>query len=292
MQPFWLGKTVYNEAVLMFSQDGTAVAGQLMFQPSRIISVQDYGLVTNYVEGLDYTVDGRTLRCTESSRMPRMRAEELPRGELAWNGIGGKQVVVTYEHQGTWNHPPPIFAGAGLPNTIKKLQAHAPLRVVAYGDSITHGLGESRLSHIPPFMPSWPELFVHRLKRIYQDESVQLYNSAQSGADSNWAKKYAGRMVSSLNPDLVIIAFGQNDFWKVSASAFEDNITDTIKTVRSKNPDAEFLLVSTMRFDPAYTSKASYWNVVGEYAAKLKRMTGQGVQFVDMTAISEWVYAT
>jgi hypothetical protein len=30
---------------------------------------------------------------------------------------------------------------------------------------------------------------------------------------------------------------------------------------------------------------------VGEYAKKLKAMTGPGVQFVDMTAISEWVYA-
>jgi len=46
-----------------------------------------------------------------------------------------------------------------------------------------------------------------------------------------------------------------------------------------------------MRFDPAYTSKTQYWNVVGEYAAKLKAMTGPGVQFVDMTAISEAIYA-
>ena len=35
-----------------------------MFQPSRIISVQDYGLGVNYTEGVDYTVEGRTLTCT------------------------------------------------------------------------------------------------------------------------------------------------------------------------------------------------------------------------------------
>ena len=64
-----------------------------------------------------------------------------------------------------------------------------------------------------------------------------------------------------------------------------------MKTVRNRNPEAEFLLVSAMRFDPEYTSKAQYWNAVGEYATKLKAMTGPGVQFVDMTAISESVYA-
>ena len=291
MQPFWLGKKVYNEAVLMFSQDGKPATGQLLFHPSRIISVQDYGLATNYIEGRDYTVDGRTLIGTASSRMAQVRAEDLLKGEFKWNVVGGRQVMVTYEHDDTWNHPLPAFAGNGLPDTIKKLEAHAPLTVVAYGDSITHGYGESRLSHIRPFLPPWPELFVHRLETIYQDQHIQLYNSSQSGATSQWGKEYAERMVCSLNPDLVLIAFGQNDFWNVSADSFATNIADIMQTVREKNPNAEFLLVSTLRFDPAYTTNSQYWNVVGEYAKRLKAMTGPGVQFVDMTAISEWVYA-
>jgi len=98
-------------------------------------------------------------------------------------------------------------------------------------------------------------------------------------------------MVASLNPDLVLIAFGQNDFWGVSANAFTNNVAELLKLVRARNSEAEFLLVSTMRFDPAYTTNSQYWNVVGEYAAGLKAMTGPGVQFVDMTTISEWVYA-
>jgi len=231
------------------------------------------------------------LVCTASSRMPQVREENLLQGEFKWNVIGGKQVLVTYEHAGTWNHPYPTSVGDGLPKTIKKLEAHEPLTVVAYGDSITHGYGESRLSHIRPFLPPWPELFVHRLETIYRDHHVQLYNSSQSGATSQWGKEYAERMVASLNPDLVLIAFGQNDFWNIPADSFANNITNIIKTVRNKNPNAEFLLVSTLRFDPAYTTNSQYWNLVGEYAKKLKAMTGPGVQFVDMTAISEWVYA-
>jgi len=97
--------------------------------------------------------------------------------------------------------------------------------------------------------------------------------------------------VASLKPDLVLIAFGQNDFWDVSADAFADNIADIIRTVRHENPDTEFLLVSTMRFDPSYSTNSHYWNVVGQYDARLKAMTGPGVQLVDMTGISEAVYA-
>lgn len=291
MQPFWLGKKVFNEAVLMVSENGRPAAGRLMFQPSRILSVQDYGLATNYSEGQDWVAEGQTLICTASSRIPYVQDESLLKGELKWNSVGGKQIMVTYEHEDHWTHPLPAFVGPGLPNTLSKLKARAPLRVVAYGDSITHGVGASRLSHIPPFLPPWPELFARRLQALYQDPDIQLYNSAQSGATSSWAEKYAERMVATLNPDLVLVAFGQNDFWGISATDFEKNITSVLQTVRKKNPKVEFLLVSTMRFDPAYTTNSQYWNVVGEYAARLKGMRAPGVQFVDMTALSAWVYA-
>lgn len=291
MQPLWKSRRVYAEAVLMLSQKGKLASGQLMFQPTRIIAVQDYGLATNYAVGTDYTLEGRTLVCTPSSRMTQVREEELATGELKWNSLGGKQVMVTYEHEDSWNGPLPTFAGESLPNTFRKLESRAPLTVVAYGDSITHGYGESRLSHIPPFLPPWPELFIHRLQTLYQDNQVKLFNSAQSGADSIWGKEYAARMVSSLNPDLVIVAFGQNDFWRVPASSFAENIAEIIKTVRQRNPHAEFLLVSPMRFDPVYTSKSKYWNLVGEYAARLKAISGPGVQCVDMTTLTESLYA-
>ena len=210
---------------------------------------------------------------------------------LDWNTIGGKQVMVTYEHDDPGDHPHPSFIAESLPHTIRKLRAHAPLAVVAYGDSITHGVGSSGLAHIPPFLPPWPELFVHRLQSAYSYNDVKLYNSAQSGATSEWGRNYAERMVATLNPDLVIVAFGQNDFWSTDADTFATNILGIVQTVRRRCPEAEFLLVSTMRFDPAYTTNKAYWKVVGKYADKLKSLAGPGIGFVDMTAISESVYS-
>jgi lysophospholipase L1-like esterase len=297
MRPFWLGTNVNNEAVLMLSQDGKPASGRLLFHPTRIISVRDYGLTTNYVEGKDYTVDGQALVYTPTSSMPQVRDKDLETGEYKWNVVGGKQVMVTYEHDEMWKRPIPEYLGQGLPNTMEKLKAHKPLTVVAYGDSITHGYGESRLSHILPYLPPWPELFVRRLGEIYHDEHIQFYNSSQSGATSRWGKDCAQSMVAMLKPDLVLIAFGQNDFWSISPDAFVTNITDIIHEVREKNPSAEFLLISPLRFDPAYTTNSEYWNAVGEYAKMMKAVTRPGlhfrpgVQFVDMTGISERVYA-
>jgi len=124
-------------------------------------------------------------------------------------------------------------------------------------------------------MPPYPELFVARLKQIYHDPAIQLFNSAQSGATSDWGARMSARMVASLNPDLVTIAFGQNDFWGTSAEMFAKNIANIIHSVRERHPKAEFLLVSTLRFDPAYTARAEYWKSAGEYAAKLKPWPAQ-----------------
>jgi|GEM_PF-452699 len=291
MKPLWEGNTVSNEAVLMLAQDGKPASGTLMFKPMRILSVTDYGTTAHYQEGMDFTLDGRTLRCTANSRIPQVKDADLLKGELKWNVVGGKQALVTYEHNDAWTGPVQPYVGGLLPNTMQRLSAHEPLKVVAYGDSITFGIGSSRMLKIPPFQAPWIELFIQKLQQVYSDPSITLYNSSQSGADSNWAKSMTQKMVSSLNPDLVVIAFGQNDFWSVTADEFASNISSVIQTVRQKNPQAEFLLISTMRFDPAYSSKNAYWDVAGQYESRLRSLTGPGVQLVDFTTISGAVFA-
>jgi lysophospholipase L1-like esterase len=291
MNPLWKGNVVSNEAILMMSRDGKPALGTLMFQPTRILSVTNYGASVHYSEGVDFTSHGRTLICTPNSRMTQTKDAELLKGDLKWNIVGGKQILVTYEHIDSWTGPTQSYVGESLPNTMQKLTAHAPLKIVAFGDSITFGVGSSRLLKIPPFQAPWIELFADELRQIYRDPSITLSNSSQSGADSNWARAMAQRMVASLDPDLVLIAFGQNDFWGVSPDAFAINVSSIIQTVRSTNPNAEFLLVSTMRFDPAYSVHNNYWDVVSQYDSRLKALTGIGVQLLDMTAISGAVFA-
>lgn len=291
MKPLWQGNTVSNEALLMVARNGMPAVGTLMFQPTRILSVTDYAGTAVYQQGADFTSEGRALVCTPHTRMAQVKDSDLVKGELAWNIVGGKQVMVSYEHSQIWTGPIQPYVGQQMPGTMQKLSARAPLRIVAYGDSITFGLGSSRMLKIPPFQAPWVELFVDQLQDDSSDSNITLYNSSQSGADSNWAKRMAARMVASLEPDLVVIAFGQNDFWSVSPDTFAGNIASIIQTVRSKDPAAEFLLVSTMRFDPAYSSNLAYWRAVTEYDQKLRGLTGPGVQLVDFTSISGAVFA-
>ncbi len=290
-QPFWEGDRVSGEAVLLTSLNSQPATGTLMFQPDRIISVSSYDGSIQYQEGTDFTVEGRTLVAMNHSLINQIRDADMLNGELAWNQIGGKQVLVTYEHSDAWTGPVQPYIGDDLPKSLRILQTRQPLRIVAYGDSITFGIGSSHIQKIRPYQSPWVNLFAEQLSKYWDDPDVTLFNASQSGADSTWARNMAARMVGTLRPDLVIIAFGQNDFWRIPAEAFGDNISATIRTVRKNNPQVEFLLVATMRFDPAYTSNPMYWDRVTEYESRLRAMTEPGVQLVDMTAISGAVYA-
>lgn len=291
MRPFWKGNAVAGEAVLMESFGGGPAMGTLMFRPARVVSITNYDGSVTYQPGTDYMVEGRTIVATAGSRMTQVRDEELKHGELAWNEIGGQQVLVNYEHADAWPGPAQAYAGDELPVTEQKLKAHAPLTVVAFGDSITFGIGSSHMRKIPPYQTPWIDLATQQVESDTGDPSITLYNASQSGADSEWARRMAGRMVANLHPDLVIVAFGQNDFWRVPAAEFADNIAAAMQTVRAANPGAEFLLVSTLRFDPVYSANRGYWNLVTQYDERLRAMTGPGVQLVDMTNISGAVYA-
>ena len=291
MQPIWHGSEVSDEAVLLTSNGNGPATGTLMFPPTRILSVTSYDGSVQYREGADYTLQGRTLTAVAGSAISQVRDADLQQGELAWNVIGGKQILVTYQHSGRWTGPVQPFVGADLPRTLQLLRDRQPLRIVAFGDSITYGIGSSHIRKIPPYQPPWVNLFASELGRLWNDPGIALFNSSQSGADSNWAHSMAGRMVATLHPDLVIVAFGQNDFWRITPAEFAANIAAVLHAVRAANPQAEFLLVSTTRFDPAYTSDPLYWDRVTQYDARLRAMTGPGVQLVDMTAISGAVFA-
>ena len=291
MRPFWQGGKISQEAVALISANGEPPMGTLMFRPSRIVSVTNYDGSVAYKQEIDYRVAGRTLIGVPGSQISRIQDEKLLKGETAWNEIGGQQVLVTYEHEDAWTGPVQPYVGADLPNTAQKLEDHEPLEIVAYGDSITFGVGSSHMQRLRPYQIPWIDLLDRELVATYGDRTITLDNASQSGADSNWAKTMAGRMVASLHPDLVIIAFGQNDFWRVSPDSFAENIASVIHTVRQVQPKAEFLLISTMRFDPAYSAKPSYWNTVTQYEERLRALTGIGVQLVDMTAISGAVFA-
>lgn len=289
-QPFWTGGTVLNETVLMFSEHGRPASGRLMYTPRRILSIRDYSLGMMYTAGKDFTVTGNAIICTPSTRMPFMRDWDFDPGDLKWFTLAGKHVVVTYTHDDTWRGPLPAYQGTVLAGTMRRLKRRAPLTVVAYGDSITLGAGTSSEIGMPPYMPPYPSLFVHRLKQIYGDDAIRLYNTSLGGMTSSWGRENAASAVASLDPDLVLIAFGMNDFWSTPPEHFRENIRSIISQIRAKRPSCEFVLVAATQFDPAYAHDAQYRERLASYVPVLHSLAGKGIECLDMDAISRALF--
>jgi lysophospholipase L1-like esterase len=205
-------------------------------------------------------------------------------------------VVVTYTHHDAWKGPVPAYKADLLPRTAAALKSRAPLRIVAYGMSITRGLDVSGYDTVPPYMPTYVDLFARSLRQAYHDEGVRLFNAGLPGSVVDWGAAYADSYVSPLRPDLVILDFGMNDFWRYTPAQFGPYIDTIMAKVRKTNPAVEFILLSNMRFDPAYLKnsdgRAAWYtaNLLG-YADELRRREGPGVANLDMTTLSGYIYS-
>jgi len=290
MRPIWSGSTVSNESVLLLGSANSKPEGSLMFPIRRVISVRDATLQRTYRAGQDFEIRGSKLIALPNSNIPTMNESEFATGKLPWTRLDGRHIFVTYEHSGRWTGPTPSYQGKLLPNFAKKLIKRKPMTVVAFGDSITQGVNVSGFRNVPPYLPDWPTLATIELRRRTGNPEIKLFNVSLGGQTSKWAKDNAKDVVASLDPDLVIIAFGMNDFWTISPEAFIDNLREVMSIIRSRRPECEFVLVSSMNFDPAYSDDPTYISNMKGYAKLLADEAKSGVALLDMDAISRALY--
>ena len=284
MIPFWEGDTVRSESVLLLSRKDAPASGRLLFAPRQIVSITDSTARIRYREGVNFRIEGRELRAMSNSKIPSMRASEFSTKKYPWTRLDGRHVFVTYKHGGQWKGPRPVLQAHLLPRLNAKLKAGKTVTMVAFGDSITLGVNVSGIRNAPPYLPAWPSLVARSLGK------VKLYNVALGGMNSQWAKDSARDLVGSTNPDIVLIAFGMNDFWSLTPRLFAENIRAAIVRIREKQPGCEFVLVSPMKFLPSYTTESPYVENLAGYAAELRAMSGPGIAFFDMTAMSQALY--
>ncbi len=297
MQPFWKSDTIYNETVLMYSVNGKPATGKLLFNPSKIISVKSYDLNIKYKQGLDYITKGKMIIRSKNSSMPfRADISFDTKTNLAWYNLQSQWIVVTYMHHDKWNGPLPSYKGNKMPNTIAKLTSKSPLKIVALGMSITRGLNVSSYDTIAPYMPTYIDLFSYQLKKKYGYDDITIYNEGLPGAVVDWGADHADTYISPLKPDLVILDFGMNDFWRYTPQQFIGYIKTIIKKVKFSNPDAEFLLLSNIKFDPDYVlnsdkNKTWYQNNLRGYNTELQQLEAIGIIDFDMTTLSDKIYS-
>ena len=296
MKPFWKGDTVYNETVLLYSENEKAANGRLLFNPSKIISIKSFDLKTQYKIGEDYSIENNIITRRANSKIP-FRADTSfdTKNNLAWYNLQSQWVVVTYTHTEKWESPVPVYKGNLLPNTIAKLKSKSPLKIVAYGMSITRGLNVSSYDSVPPYMPTYVELFARELRKKYNYKNIQLYNAGLPGATVDWGADHADKYINPLKPDLVIIDFGMNDFWRLSPEEFKGYIKTIIDKIKTGNSKTEFLLISNMDFDPDYIldsdkNKSFYVTNMQGYKKVLKEFETNGIANLDMTTLSDIIH--
>lgn len=287
--PVWQGSVAYDESAIFLGEDPQELSASLLLISDEVLSVTDSTKTIAYKEGKDYRVDGTQIVRLEGSRMPYVNPSELPKGDLPWYEIKGKHVLVTYRHGGKYDGPKPADARTDLPETYQKLVSKKPLKIVGLGDSIMLGSGTSGYSMEPPFMPPWSELLAYRWSRVYGNKTIKAVNVSLGGQTSYWARDIAPSCVASLKPDLVLIALGMNDFWSISPEEFKANVQAVIASIRTENKKVEFVLISSIPFDPEYSSDKYYLGNIEGYAGVLKSLTGHGIAYVDMNAIGKYL---
>lgn len=279
-QDMFSGNTMYYDSVCFAEgPDGTITDGVLLYTPDKIISVHSTDLQTVYEEGVDFTVEGNRLIRTESSRIPVFTYDQYAQPvtdnpSTGWLRITATdmelritdkmmdcQVFVTYTHSDTWSGATASSQLSELPRTAQKLANKEPLKIVFFGDSITCGYDASGMNETiiqwqdnseiqgvisrAPYMPSWAEMVTAKLRQTYGYEDIIKINRASGGTGTHWGKSAAASLINPHKPDLVVIAFGMNQPHS-SKNEFQADITAIIRAVHSANPEAEFLLVSTM----------------------------------------------
>ena len=295
MRPFWHSDTIYNETVLLYSINGKAATGKLMFQPDQLLSVKSYDLKKSYAAERDYRLNGKEIFRTVNSSMPFSADTSFAKTDLAWYSSQSKWVVVTYIHHDSWDGTIPMFKGQLLPKVMAKLKAGKPLRIIAYGMSITRGMDVSGFDDVPPFMPAYVDLFARQLRKTYHNKGIKLSNAGLPGSTVDWGARYAAQYIDPLKPDLVILDFGMNDFWRMKPDEFKSYIDTIIKKVRLSNPNTEFLLLANMQFDPDYILdsdpyKLFYTGNLKGYSQVLNGMEKAGIASLDMFNISGELY--
>lgn len=302
--PVWKSNICWHESLLFVQKNDKGMPqADLLFVPTKILIMQNSRRNMTYELGRDYIVQTKSRRVVlpPGSRIPFKKESELYPPKGSPNGYSHKvgepntnllfvkghyfhdlQAEISYEHADKWTGYTPAFAGDILPKTLKKLRSRKPIKIHLTGDSISNGWNSSRLVDVPPYQPNYGNLVAMELARHYR-ANITFENSAIDGIRSDTGIVIANEINNGQQPDLIILAFGMNAVQRRNTEEYKTNIAKVMQIFRRKNPDVEFILVSSMLANPEMAI-----NPIDQfplYRDALKSLTGPGVAMADVTAL-------
>ncbi len=228
-----------------------------------------------YVEGRDFSVDRRVgkLRRLPGSRLPDFRSNVLfgksnfDHSQFPGFGNAGYFAFVDYSYSETQPWPVQYNQAHLLRATMARLKSGQPVKIVAYGDSITAGGDATKPEWI--FWQRWAD----DLQRRYPRARVAAVNGATGGDSTAQGLQRLQAKVLDQQPDLVLVGFGMNDHnvGGVPIPQFEENLKQIITRIRAET-GAEIVLFSTFPPNPHWKYGS---HRMPEYAAATARVAGE-----------------
>ena len=248
-RPFWYTREIYNETLVFVGEEGVA---SLMYEPFEIDSVRSYDLLTNYVDGKDYIIEGRTIRRLKGSAIPYWEPEEYflekPNNSSVTitvnpNAIDegldidtsiqrylryaegtvftSKQLAVTYRTNELYDGVLPQGQRDKLSAFLTKLESGEDVNIMIYGPSTGTGCNASGTNYggnINPYMPAFFNIIVQYIEKNY-NVKVNLMNESVGGWKSSDLLANYNSKIKGKDIDLMLyICPGSNDISTGKAS--------------------------------------------------------------------------
>ncbi|HEY5913881.1 MAG TPA: SGNH/GDSL hydrolase family protein [Verrucomicrobiae bacterium] len=263
-----------GESVVCIGESPAALAHvPIRAQPLLARSTYLPGQATvQYVEGRDFVLDYKagTLRRIRGSRIPDFRTnmlfgkEEFDHTQFPGFGNSGYFVFVDYAFVPSEPWPVQEVQTRYLQATQSKLRAGGPVKIVAFGDSITAGGDASK-----PELIFW-QRWATDLRGKYPQAQIAAINGATGGDSTVQGLQRLKAKVLDEKPDLVLIGFGMNDHnvGSVPVPDFEQNLKKLISGIRSE-AGAEVVLFSAFPPNPKWKFGTHH---MADYAAATARV--------------------
>ncbi len=312
-RPIWNSKTIYNETLTFADKNDTP---SLLYTPSEILSVYDYGLETKYEEGRDFVVEGKTLKLTSNTRIRYWGSvshdETLYMDKPGSITIQSKkyynmtpsqtkyvfysesipnlyQLNVTYKTNETWNGYVPDDYSNKFVNTLNMLEKGQKINIGVLGDSITFGRGSSSdlNSYFGRNTPCYANLFYEYLTNRYPNTPIVFDNQGVGGTTASWGANTGINKLVNI-PDFMVIAFGMNDDGG-TADSYANNINNLVNKIHQMNAKCEILLLSPMLDNPDRLNHDCHLKQFEDRLIEIAN-TDDKVGVATMTSMTKYIY--
>lgn len=129
-----------------------------------------------------------------------------------------------------------------IKSVAEKIKRNTPVKLVFFGDSVTHGYFES-FEHMHG-TTCYDSVYHNRLKKLldkyFPENQVTVVNSGVGGETSGMGLRRIDKDVLAYNPDLVVVCFGLNDIHH-DLSEYMDSLTEIFSTLKNHNIPCIFM---------------------------------------------------